>query len=64
AVAAHATIAGDTLTLAGLIGATDGRLVRDTRASAVVDAARLGATLAASLLAAGGVVLLSEAGDD
>ncbi|MGN6698707.1 MAG: hydroxymethylbilane synthase [Thermomicrobiales bacterium] len=64
AVAAHATIAGDTLTLAGLIGAPDGRLVRDTRASAVVDAARLGATLAASLLAAGGVVLLSEAGDD
>ena len=64
AVAAHATIAGDTLTLAGLIGATDGRLVRDTRAGAVADAARLGATLAASLLAAGGVVLLSEAGDD
>jgi len=64
AVAAHATIAGDTLTLAGLIGATDGRLVRDARDSAVTDAARLGAALAASLLAAGGVVLLSEADDD
>jgi hydroxymethylbilane synthase len=64
AIAAHATIAGDTLTLAGLIGATDGRLVRDTRAGAVADATRLGAALAASLLAAGGVALLSEAGDD
>jgi hydroxymethylbilane synthase len=64
AVAAHATIAGDTLTLAGLIGATDGRLVRDARDGAVTDAARLGAALAASLLAAGGVALLSEAGDD
>jgi hydroxymethylbilane synthase len=64
AVAAHATIADDTLTLAGLIGATDGRLVRDARDGAVTDAAWLGAALAASLLAAGGVVLLSEADDD
>jgi hypothetical protein len=39
-------------------------VLRDARDGAVTDAARLGAALAASLLAAGGVALLSEAGDD
>lgn len=54
AVAAHATIAGDTLTLQAMIGAPDGRLVRGTREGAAADAEAIGASLAEWLVANGG----------
>jgi hydroxymethylbilane synthase len=59
-LAAHATISGDTLTLTALIGAPDGRLVRQTAQGARAAAAELGRTLAADLVANGGAELLAE----
>ena len=59
AVAAHATLAGDTLTLIGMIGAPDGRLVRGIQRGDAGDASALGADLATALLAAGGAALLA-----
>jgi hydroxymethylbilane synthase len=61
-VAAYAEIAGDTLMLSGMIGATDGRLVRSMRsAPADSDLADLGRLLAKELLRSGGAKLLQEA---
>jgi hydroxymethylbilane synthase len=59
AVAAYATQTGsDELSLAGLIGAPDGRHVRGNRVSTVADAEQLGDRLAAELLEAGGAAFL------
>jgi hydroxymethylbilane synthase len=59
AAAAYATqTADDELSLSGLIGAPDGRHVRDTRAGAVADAEQLGDGLASELLEAGGAAFL------
>jgi hydroxymethylbilane synthase len=58
-LAAHATIAGNTLTLTALIGASDGRLVRQTVTGAPADAATLGRTIATELVANGGAELLA-----
>jgi hydroxymethylbilane synthase len=59
AVAAHATqAADDELSLAGLIGAPDGRHVRGTRTGAVGDAEELGDALASELLDMGGAAFL------
>jgi hydroxymethylbilane synthase len=57
-VGAYAFLDGGRLTLAGMIGAHDGRLVRGQTAGPAVDAATLGAQLAARLLEAGGRELL------
>ena len=59
-LAAHATIAGDTLTLTALIGAADGRLVRQTVTGAPADAVAIGRQIAADLVANGGSELLAE----
>jgi hydroxymethylbilane synthase len=61
AAAAHATVDSDTLSLTGLIGAIDGRHVRDTHAGSVSSAAALGDDLAARLLAMGGAAFLEAA---
>ncbi len=61
-VAGHATLRSDRIRLDGLIGAPDGRQVRDQIEGEVCDAATLGRTLAQRLLAAGGDRLLAEAG--
>jgi hydroxymethylbilane synthase len=62
-VAAYAQVEpgtpGATLHLTGLIGKTDGTLVRDWRTSDLTDGARLGTELAAALLAQGGAWLLA-----
>jgi hydroxymethylbilane synthase len=53
-IAAHATVEGDALRLAGLVGAQDGSTVfADDIAGPATDAPRLGAELAARLVAAG-----------
>jgi hydroxymethylbilane synthase len=62
--AGYATVEGTHLHLAGLVGAADGRLVRDAVAGDVADGARLGETLAGRLLAGGGAALLDEARAD
>lgn len=63
AVAAYAEVQeGEALVLTGLIGAADGRTVRGERSGPAVDGARLGAALAADLLARGGAWLLSAPG--
>lgn len=59
-IGAYAQLSGDTLTLAGLIGAADGRLVRGERSGPAGDPAALGAALADELLARGGQALLAE----
>jgi hydroxymethylbilane synthase len=53
-----AEYAAGTLTLSGMIGARDGRMVSGELAAPAGDAARLGARLAAQLLDAGGQALL------
>ena len=58
AIAAHATIAGAEISLAGLIGHPDGRHVRGTRTGR--DAAALARSLADELGARGGAALLAE----
>ncbi|MGI8586508.1 MAG: hydroxymethylbilane synthase [Chloroflexia bacterium] len=62
AVGAYATVTDDALTLTGLIGAADGRLVRGTVHGTPAEAAALGKRLAAQLLAEGGAVLLMVRG--
>jgi hydroxymethylbilane synthase len=58
AVGAYATQTADELSLAGLIGAPDGRHVRGTRAGAAADAEQLGDGLGSALLEAGGAAFL------
>jgi hydroxymethylbilane synthase len=58
AVGAYGVVNGDRLTLTGLIGAADGRLVRGAREGAAEAGPALGEALAAALLAGGGVALL------
>jgi hydroxymethylbilane synthase len=58
AVGAHATVVGTTLTLTGLIGAPDGRLVRGARTGARAAATEIGAELGTQLLAQGRVFLV------
>jgi hydroxymethylbilane synthase len=57
-IAAHAEIEGTMLTISGMLGAEDGRLVQASAAAPVEEgipgAARLGTTLAEHVLAAGG----------
>jgi hydroxymethylbilane synthase len=58
-IAGFATVAGDTLRLRGLVGATDGsRILADSTAGAARDAQALGAALARTLLHAGAGELL------
>lgn len=57
-LAAYAQIDGARLTVAGVIGSNDGRIVRGERNGRVHDAAALGAQLADALLAEGGRALL------
>ena len=58
-VAGHATLAGDTLRLTGLVGSQDGATVfADQVTGPAADALRLGAELAARLIAAGAGKLL------
>ena len=61
AVGAHATVAAGVVTLAGLIGAVDGRLVRGTQRGAAARAEALGIALADELLEAGGAAFLELA---
>jgi hydroxymethylbilane synthase len=63
AVAAYAELGtGGNLTLTGLIGSPDGRTVRGERSGPAADGERIGAALAADLLARGGAWLLSGPG--
>jgi hydroxymethylbilane synthase len=57
-IGAYARLAGDMLTLAGLIGARDGRVVRGELSGSAGEPAVLGAQLANDLLDAGGRELL------
>lgn len=57
-IGAYAQLSSATLTLAGLIGARDGRVVRGELAGSANDPAALGAQLADDLLDRGGRVLL------
>jgi len=59
-VGAYAQLSGATLTLAGLIGARDGRLVRGELAGPASEPAELGAQLADDLLERGGRALLGS----
>jgi hydroxymethylbilane synthase len=60
-VGAYARLDGDVLTLAGLIGARDGRVVRGELSSSAGQPATLGERLASELLDGGGRALLSAA---
>ncbi|GAB4129477.1 MAG: hydroxymethylbilane synthase [Roseiflexaceae bacterium] len=57
-LAAYAQISGDQISIAGMIGARDGRSVRATQLGHSADPAALGTALAEQLLAAGGAELL------
>jgi hydroxymethylbilane synthase len=57
-IGAYAQLNGDTLVLAGMIGARDGRLVRGQRSGPASQPAALGAGLAEELLENGGRALL------
>lgn len=59
-IAAHASIEGDELTLAGLIGNAAGRVVRNTVSGNTSDPEGLGRALAARLLSDGGAELMEE----
>ncbi len=60
-IAAHATIAGEALTMIAMIAGVDGRrMVRDSIRGPVQDAHRLGVRLAERLLAQGGEDILKE----
>jgi hydroxymethylbilane synthase len=61
AIAAHATVTGDELSVTALIGAPDGRHVRGTRSGPVAEAEHLGDGLASELLEAGGAAFLELA---
>jgi hydroxymethylbilane synthase len=59
---AHATLAGDVLTIHGLIADTAGtRLIQQTLTGPAADPAALGTRLAEALLAAGGEALIGDA---
>lgn len=58
AVAAHATVRGDVITLMGMIGTVDGAFVRDHTAGPRDEANRIARELAEMLLARGGSELL------
>ncbi|MBA3468594.1 MAG: hydroxymethylbilane synthase [Herpetosiphonaceae bacterium] len=60
AVGAFGQIQGATLTISGMIGALDGRQVRDELSGPATAPTALGAALAAELLAQGGAALLKE----
>src|SRR5262249_54524224 len=57
-IGAYARLAGDTLILAAMIGARDGRVIRGELAGPAADPARLGAHPAEGLLDRGGQALL------
>jgi hydroxymethylbilane synthase len=57
-IAAYAQLAGDSISLKGLIGAIDGRTLRGEISGSAQDAASLGTQLAEQLLAQGGQDLL------
>jgi hydroxymethylbilane synthase len=57
-IGAYARLNGDMLTLAGMIGASDGRMVRGERSGPASDPVALGVALADELLANGGQALL------
>jgi hydroxymethylbilane synthase len=60
-IAAHASLAGTTLTLRGFIGAPDGReAYRDSISGSAADAVDLGRTLASRMQAAGAGSLLER----
>lgn len=60
-IAAHATIAGETLSLDGLIASVDGRkLLRERVVGPSSEARALGVRLAERLLARGGDLILNE----
>ena len=61
AVAAHATVRGDVITLTGMIGTVDGVYVRDHTVAPRGEATRVAHQLAAMLLARGGAELLPRA---
>lgn len=60
AVAAHAQLQGDTMTLTGMIGSPDGRKLQDTLAGPTAEGELLGRRLATLLLERGGVDLLQD----
>jgi hydroxymethylbilane synthase len=57
---AYAQVASETLTITGMIGARDGRLVRATHTGPAAEPAALGTALAELLLAEGGAELLTR----
>lgn len=60
-IAAHGTVAGDTLTLVGFIASVDGKqTVLDSISGSTADAVKLGIELADRLLAAGGKAILED----
>lgn len=60
-IGGFATVAGDTVTLTGLIASLDGEKVfKEQLAGPVAEAAKIGKTLAEKLLAAGGKAVLDE----
>lgn len=60
-IAAHATIAGETLSMTGVVASVHGhRMVRDSVQGSVHEARRLGVLLAERLLAQGGSEILKE----
>lgn len=61
AVAAYATVRGDTLTLTGVIGAVDGAFVRDDRMGPRDEGLRMARDLAGALLSGGGATFLPRA---
>jgi len=58
-LAAHATLDGPVLRLTAMIGAADGRMVRDALAGHAADAESIGRRLAARMLKRGGAELLA-----
>lgn len=60
AVGAFARVHAGTLTLLGMIGALDGRLIRGELSGSAAEPTQLGATLAVQLLAQGGKALLAS----
>jgi len=60
-IAAHGTVAGDTVALSGLIGKPDGsRILRGSRSGSVSDPEAVGVALAGELLSRGGREILDE----
>lgn len=60
AIAAYAQVADDDIVLSALVGAVDGRGVRDTRRGARKDGVAIARDMAASLMSAGGGALLRD----